>query len=84
MKYTYSPKGVCAMKLSFELTDKIISNIKFIGGCNGNLSAISKLCEGMDAERLVSILSGNKCGMKNTSCADQLATAVRLALDGKL
>ena len=84
MKYTFTPKGVCAMKLSFDLDDGKISDIQFLGGCNGNLSAISKLAEGMDAERLVSILRGNKCGMKNTSCADQLAEAVELALEGKL
>ncbi|MBQ1771713.1 MAG: TIGR03905 family TSCPD domain-containing protein, partial [Clostridia bacterium] len=56
--------------------------IAFIGGCNGNLKAISKLCEGMEADKLVSILKGNLCGRKSTSCADQLAIAVQQAIQG--
>ena len=81
MNYTYKTKGVCASTINFELTDGIVSNVSFIGGCNGNLKAISKLVEGMDAEKLISILKGNKCGFKNTSCADQLATAIENALN---
>ena len=81
MNYTYKTKGVCASTINFELTDGIVSNVSFIGGCNGNLKAISRLVEGMDAEKLISILKGNKCGFKNTSCADQLATAIENALN---
>ena len=80
MKYDFSPKGVCARRLEFELDGDIVKNVRFMGGCNGNLKAIGKLTEGMDAERLVSLLSGNTCGGKGTSCADQLSRAVRLAL----
>ena len=80
MHYQYKTQGVCASQLQFDLEDGRIHNVSFTGGCNGNLKAIGKLTEGMDAERLVSLLSGNTCGGKGTSCADQLARAVRLAL----
>ena len=84
MKYTYKTKGVCASRVSFDLEDGIVSNVEFVGGCNGNLRAISKLTEGMEAVRICELLSGNPCGFKKTSCADQLATAIKLALDGEL
>ena len=74
--YTYSPKGVCAMQIDFEINDNIISDVKFIGGCNGNLKAVSKLVDGMSADQISKLLLGNTCGMKGTSCADQLAKAV--------
>ena len=84
MKYAFKPKGVCSTKITFDIEDGIITNIEFTGGCNGNLKAIGKLAEGMEADKLVSILAGNTCGFKSTSCADQLAAAVKLAVDGKL
>ena len=80
MKYDYIPKCVCARKISFEINDGIINNVQFQGGCNGNLKAISKLVEGKKAEEIGQILDGNTCGMKNTSCADQLAKALKKAL----
>lgn len=76
MHYTYQPKGVCAMQIDFEINEGIISDVKFTGGCNGNLKAISKLVDGMSAEKISEVLLGNICGMKGTSCADQLAKAV--------
>lgn len=76
----FKTRGVCASRITFELTDGKVSNVSFYGGCNGNLKAISKLVEGMDAEKLIEILRGNKCGFKQTSCADQLAIAVENAL----
>lgn len=76
MHYTYSPKGVCAMQIDFEINEGIVSDVKFTGGCNGNLKAISKLVDGMSAEKISEVLLGNTCGMKDTSCADQLAKAV--------
>lgn len=81
MIYNYKTKGVCASTINFELDNGIVSNVSFIGGCNGNLKAISKLVEGMEAEKLISVLKGNKCGFKQTSCADQLATAIEKALE---
>lgn len=76
MHYTYQPKGVCAMQIDFEINDNIITDVKFTGGCNGNLKAISKLVNGMTADQISDVLLGNTCGMKGTSCADQLAKAV--------
>ena len=84
MKYKYKTRGVCASYIYFELNDGIISNVSFQGGCNGNLKAISKLVEGMESEKIISILKGNLCGFKGTSCADQLAIALHAANDGIL
>ena len=81
MTYTYKTRGVCASTITFEINDGIVSSVCFSGGCNGNLKAISKLVEGMEAEKLISILKGNKCGFKQTSCADQLAIAIEQALE---
>ncbi|MBQ9114661.1 MAG: TIGR03905 family TSCPD domain-containing protein [Clostridia bacterium] len=77
MKYTYRTKGVCAMSISFDLEGNVVRDVSFMGGCNGNLKAISKLVDGMTVEEIESKLKGNRCGFKPTSCADQLAIAVR-------
>lgn len=77
MTITYKTQGVCARTITFDKSeDGIITNISFDGGCNGNLKAVSKLCDGMTAEEINKKLAGNICGFKNTSCADQLAKAV--------
>lgn len=81
MDYTYRTSGVCAMMIKFHIEGNVISNIEFVGGCNGNLKAISKLLEGSTVEYIEEKLSGNTCGFKNTSCADQLAKAVRKAYE---
>ncbi|MCR4725913.1 MAG: TIGR03905 family TSCPD domain-containing protein [Clostridia bacterium] len=81
MKYSYKTKNTCAVQIDFDMTDGIVSNIRFLGGCNGNLKMISKLLEGKRAEEIVSACSGNTCGGRATSCADQLAKAVQAALD---
>lgn len=80
MVYKYKTKGTCASELSFELEDGTVKNVSFRGGCNGNLKAIAKLVEGKNALEVADILEGNTCGFKNTSCADQLAKALRKAL----
>ena len=80
MKHTYMPQGVCSFKIDFELNDGKVHNVEFTGGCNGNLKAISKLVEGRDAEEVISILSGNTCGFKLTSCADQFSKGLIEAL----
>lgn len=73
----YIPTGVCSKKIIFDIDDNgLISNMRFEGGCNGNLKAISKLCEGQKAENIKNILAGNTCGFRNTSCADQLSKAI--------
>ncbi len=79
MKYEYTPKGVCPMQITFDINDNIITNVEFYGGCNGNLKAISKLVNGMTADKISEVLLGNTCGYKGTSCADQLAKAVMQA-----
>lgn len=62
--------------IQFDLEDGIVKNVAFTNGCNGNLKAIAKLVEGMPKEKVISLLRGNTCGMKKTSCADQLAIAL--------
>ena len=81
MKYSYKTKGTCSVEISFDINDNVITNIKFMGGCPGNLNAISKLLEGQTVEYIEEKLSGNLCGMRGTSCADQLAKAVRKAYE---
>lgn len=81
MRHTVTPKGVCPTSLSFDLEGNVVKNIEFERGCNGNLKAISKLVDGMTVEQIESYLKGNICGNRNTSCADQLACAVRAALE---
>ena len=80
MKYEVNPRGVCARKIVFDIEGGVVKNVEFFGGCNGNLKAISKLVEGKNAEEISEILAGNTCGMKNTSCADQLSKALKAAL----
>ena len=70
-KKVYTTSGVCARQISFDYENGKIYNLQFVGGCNGNLKAISKLCEGKDLKEVAEILEGNTCGMRSTSCADQ-------------
>ena len=70
---------VCAQQISFHIEGNVITDIKFMGGCNGNLKAIAKLVDGWTVEQIEEKLKGNTCGMKPTSCADQLCMAVRTA-----
>lgn len=79
MKYNYRTKGTCASEITFEIENGKVHDVAFRGGCNGNLKAISKLVEGMDASRVIELLSGNTCGFKSTSCGDQLACALKEA-----
>ena len=81
MRYNYPTEMVCSQIISFDLDDNVVSNIEFLGGCNGNLKAISKLVNGWTVEKIEEYLKGNTCGRRPTSCADQLARAVRKAYD---
>ena len=72
----YKTKGTCSKTIRFELLNGKVYSASFEGGCNGNLKALGILVEGMDAAELVAKLKGLRCGIKGTSCADQLATAV--------
>ena len=79
MTYTYKTRGTCSTAITLDLEGNVVRNVKFTGGCNGNLKAIAKLVEGMTVDQIESTLSGNTCGPRPTSCADQLAKAVREA-----
>ena len=77
MRYEVRPQNVCARMITFDLEGDVVKNVAFTGGCNGNLKAVSKLLDGMTVEQIEGYLKGNTCGFRNTSCADQLAQAVR-------
>lgn len=81
MDYIYKTKIVCSQEIHFHIEGNVITNIVFIGGCNGNLKAISKLVDGYTVEQIEEKLRGNTCGQRPTSCADQLAIAVREAYE---
>ena len=79
-KFTFYPEGVCSMMIEIELDGDTIKDVVFTGGCNGNLSGISKLIKGMKAEDVIGKLEGTRCGLNDTSCPDQLSRALRQAL----
>ena len=81
MEYVYRPRGVCSIQIRFDIDGDVIRNVRFTGGCDGNLKAIGKLVDGMTVAQIEEKLLGNTCGRKPTSCADQLARAVRQASD---
>lgn len=81
MEYKYKTKGTCSVEISFDLNGDKVTNIKFMGGCPGNLKAVSKLLDGQSVSYIEEKLLGNQCGMRGTSCADQLAIAVRKAYE---
>jgi uncharacterized protein (TIGR03905 family) len=81
MSYTYKTKGTCSSQIAFDVEEGIVKNVVFTGGCNGNLKAIARLVEGMEASKVIEILKGNTCGFKSTSCADQLANALAEAIN---
>ena len=81
MDYVYHTEMVCAQEIHFHLEDDVVTQIVFIGGCNGNLKAISKLVDGWTVSQIEEKLRGNTCGRRPTSCADQLAKAVRQAYE---
>ena len=73
----YTPKGVCSRKMEFTVENNIIQNVKIEGGCNGNLSGISRILVGMDVDHVIERFSGVTCGMKSTSCPDQIAQGLK-------
>ena len=78
MEYTYKTKGTCSRSITFDVDENdIVTNVKFEGGCNGNLKGIGALCEGMKAEDIIARVQNLTCGMKSTSCPDQLACALK-------
>ena len=81
MQYEYKTKGTCSQRILFEIIDGKVSNVQFLGGCNGNLQGISKLVEGMNVDDVIERIEGIHCGMKPTSCPDQLAKALKQATE---
>ena len=79
MQYKYKTKGTCSQHILFEIEDNKVKNVEFIGGCNGNLKGIASLVEGMAVDEVISRIDGIRCGMKQTSCPDQLAQALKSA-----
>lgn len=77
MEYTYRTKGTCSRSIRFELDGDIVKNVRFEGGCNGNLKGIAALVEGMKVEDVINRVEGIRCGFKTTSCPDQLAKALQ-------
>ena len=80
MKFRHKNKGTCSSEVTFEIESGTVHNVEFTGGCNGNLKAIGLLAEGRTPEELVALLKGNKCGWKDTSCADQFALGLEKAI----
>lgn len=84
MKHTFRPKGVCSRQIDFTLTeDNRIESLHFTSGCPGNLEGISRLVQGMEAERVIALLKGTLCGRRSTSCPDQLCRALEEALEAR-
>jgi len=80
MTIEYRPRGVCSQKMIVEVEDGVVQSLQVLGGCNGNLKGISNLIQGMKVEDVIAKLEGVHCGMKPTSCPDQLAQALKQAL----
>ena len=81
MTYRYKTEMTCSSEITFDLDGDVVTNIAFTGGCNGNLKAISKILDGWTVDQIVEKLEGNTCGRRPTSCAVQLARAVKAAYE---
>ena len=73
----YVAKGVCSREINFDVVDGKVHNVKYLGGCSGNTQGVGALVEGMDIDEVIRRLDGVRCGMKPTSCPDQLAQALK-------
>ncbi|MBQ4444301.1 MAG: TIGR03905 family TSCPD domain-containing protein [Clostridia bacterium] len=81
MEHVYKTQMTCSTEIYFDLDGDVVKNIRFVGGCNGNLKALSKVLDGWTVEEIRAKLEGNTCGRRPTSCADQLVKAVVKAYD---
>ena len=78
MEFRYRPRGVCSQEMIFDINeDNTINNLEVIGGCDGNLKGINNLLKGMNVDEVIKRLEGVKCRIKNTSCPDQIAQALK-------
>ncbi len=84
MLYEFNPRGVCAQRMLLDIEDGIVNEVKVIGGCSGNLQGISSLVKGMTVDEVIERLEGIRCGMKPTSCPDQLARALKAYKEGEV
>lgn len=84
MRYNYLTENTCSQMISFDLNDNIVTNISYMGGCDGNLQSIERILDGWTVEDIESRLGDIKCGRRPTSCSGQLAIAVRKAYEGQL
>ena len=80
LKITYTPRGVCSKLFEIQVEDGVIQSVKVLGGCSGNLQGISSLLRGMPVQEAIARLEGIRCGMKSTSCPDQIAQALKTAV----
>ncbi len=76
MRFEYKTKGTCSSKILFDVDGGVVHNLEYVGGCNGNLQGLSRLVEGMQIDDVIARVQGIHCGMKPTSCPDQLAQAL--------
>ena len=83
MNYQYKTSGTCSRSIDFEVVNGVVKNVRFHGGCDGNLKGISAIVEGMDINEVIAKLEGIRCGFKSTSCPDQLAKALRKAVENE-
>ena len=81
MNYEFRPRGVCSQKITLEVEDGKVKNVKFTGGCHGNLQGVAKLAENRPVEEVIALLKGIRCSGKPTSCPDQFATALQKYLE---
>ncbi|MDR2091073.1 MAG: TIGR03905 family TSCPD domain-containing protein [Clostridiales bacterium] len=79
MRYTYKTKGTCSRAINLEIENGVVKNVSFDSGCDGNLKALSRFVEGLTPMQIEEKCKGITCGFRKTSCADQLAKAVREA-----
>lgn len=79
MHYKYKTRGTCSQEIQFDVEDGKVKNVQFLGGCNGNLKGIGALVEGLSVDDVIARIEGIHCGMKSTSCPDQLAQALKQA-----
>lgn len=84
MTLTYKTSGTCSRKIFLEIEDDILQDVRFEGGCNGNLKGISSLVQGMQIDDIIEKLSGIRCGFRSTSCPDQLARALKAYKENEL
>ena len=83
MEYRYKPEGVCSTEMIFDIENDIITSLKVVNGCDGNLKGIAKLVTGMKIDEVIARLKGIECGFKDTSCPDQIAKALEQYISSK-